>query len=112
MIGKPASRCTVAALLALIFMVTLAPSVLAAGAAATEGRQVYNTYCVLCYGSNLVNIGSNTPDLRKFSLAQKSRFIAVVTKGKGQGKMPAWGDILSPEQIDKIWAYMRTRGKL
>jgi mono/diheme cytochrome c family protein len=95
-----------------VFILTQASPSLAASAAAKEGRQTYNTYCVLCHGSNLINSGSNAPDLRKFPLGQKSRFVTSVAKGKGQGKMPAWGDILSPEQIDKIWAYVKTRGKI
>ncbi len=82
----------------------------AAGAAA-EGRQVYNTYCVLCHGTNMVNTGANAPDLRKFPKSQKARFVKAVKYGKGQGKMPAWGDILNGEQINKIWAYVKTRGK-
>ncbi len=88
-----------------------APPTLAASAA-EEGRQVYNTYCVLCHGTNLINAGTNAPDLRKFPKSQKSRFIGSVRNGKGQGKMPAWGDILSTEQISKIWSYVKTRGKI
>ena len=79
---------------------------------AALGQQVYNTYCVHCHGFNMVNSGSNAPDLRKFPLAQKSRFVTSVSNGKGQGKMPSWGDVLSPAQIDDMWAYVMTRGKL
>ena len=83
-----------------------------AGSTAAEGRQFYNAYCYQCHGANMVNTGSNAPDLRKFPLSQKSRFVKSVKEGKGQGKMPAWGDILNREQIDKIWSYVKTRGKI
>ena len=56
--------------------------------------------------------GSNAPDLRKFPKSQKARFVKSVKNGKGQGKMPAWGDILSAEDINKIWSYVKTRGKI
>ncbi len=112
MFEKPAGRLTAAIVLAFLFMATLAPSTLAAGAVVEEGRLVYNTYCYACHGANLINTGSNAPDLRKFPLGQKSRFTTVVAKGKGQGKMPAWGDILSPDQINLIWTYVKTRGKI
>ncbi|MBT5193257.1 MAG: cytochrome c [Rhodospirillaceae bacterium] len=99
-----------AALAALILPFQFSPALAASKAA--QGRQVYNTYCVLCHGSNMVNAGSNAPDLRKFPKSQKARFVKSVKNGKGQGKMPAWGDILSAEDINKIWSYVKTRGKI
>ena len=88
-----------------------APPILAARAAA-EGRQIYNTYCVLCHGTNMVNTGSNAPDLRKFPKSKKALFVSTVKDGRGRGKMPAWGDILDANQINKIWAYVKMRGKI
>jgi mono/diheme cytochrome c family protein len=35
--------------------------------------------------------------------------IGVITNGKGQ--MPAWGKILTPEQITNVLAYVRTLAK-
>jgi mono/diheme cytochrome c family protein len=97
------------------FVIMFAPlpsSPVLAASPATEGRQVYNTYCVLCHGTNMVNSGSNAPDLRKFPKSQKARFVKTVKNGKAQGKMPAWGDILNSAQINRIWAYVKTRGKI
>jgi mono/diheme cytochrome c family protein len=28
---------------------------------------------------------------------------------EGRGQMPAWQGTLSPEEIDQIWAYVRSR---
>jgi len=95
-----------------VFLGAWAPSVLAENADAKEGQRVYNTYCILCHGPNLINSGSNAPDLRKFPLEQKPRFVTAIVEGKGQGKMPAWGDILSSDQIDQIWMYVKARGKI
>lgn len=79
---------------------------------AEEGRRVYHTYCVLCHGPNMVNASTGNTDLRRFPLDQKERFVASVTKGKkGRREMPAWGDLLSEEQLEALWAYVKTRGE-
>ena len=43
-------------------------------------------------------------DLRKFPRNQHDRFINSVTRGKNQ--MPPWGDMLEPNQIEALWAYV------
>lgn len=78
-------------------------------ASAHKGKSVYNTYCVICHGANMVNTGARASDLRKFPLNAKGRFVHSVKKGKKE--MPAWGDVLSGPQIDDLWAYVKTRGK-
>lgn len=81
----------------------------AQSASAGKGKEVYNTYCLICHGANMVNTGARAYDLRKFPLNAKSRFVTVVKKGKRQ--MPAWGDVLTGEQVEDLWAYVKTRGK-
>lgn len=75
-----------------------------------EGREVYDAFCIRCHGPKMVNPGTITYDLRKFPHDQKDRFINSVTKGKRQ--MPPWGHILSKEEIESIWAYVLTKGKM
>ena len=43
-------------------------------------------------------------DLRKFPHDQRERFVNAVTRGKNQ--MPAWGDLLRPEEVEALWAYV------
>jgi mono/diheme cytochrome c family protein len=43
-------------------------------------------------------------DLRTFPRDDKSRFVTSVTKGKNQ--MPPWGDLLKPDDIEALWAYV------
>jgi mono/diheme cytochrome c family protein len=43
-------------------------------------------------------------DLRNFPPDQRERFLRSVTRGKNQ--MPPWGDALSPDQLDALWAYV------
>jgi mono/diheme cytochrome c family protein len=68
------------------------------------GEQVYAANCATCHGPNLVNPG-DTFDLKKLGANERTRFNESVTDGKGQ--MPAWGGILTDEQFDQLWAYIR-----
>ena len=72
---------------------------------AEKGRALYAHHCSHCHGFNMVNSGSIAYDLRQF----KPRFVRSVTEGKN-GRMPQWGDLLKPQEIDQIWAYVMTGG--
>ena len=74
-----------------------------------NGKQLYAKNCLHCHGRNLVTAGAGVYDLRQFPEDDKTRFEASVAKGKKN--MPPWGDKLTPEQIDDLWAYVLTRGK-
>ena len=75
----------------------------------TEGKELYDAYCVTCHGPNMVNKGTRAYDLRKFPLADQPRFTKSVNDGKKA--MPAWKDILQPAEVDMIWQYVKTRGR-
>jgi mono/diheme cytochrome c family protein len=74
-----------------------------------QGRDLYAQLCSHCHGLRMVNPGNSSFDLRKFPHEDRARFVNSVTKGKNT--MPAWGDMLKPEEIDALWAYVRTGGK-
>ena len=76
---------------------------------AEKGRALYAHHCSHCHGFNMVNSGSIAYDLRQFPLNDKPRFVRSVTEGKN-GRMPQWGDLLKPQEIDQIWAYVMTGG--
>ena len=82
--------------------------VAAAPALAKQGKRVYALVCARCHGLNMVLTGESTFNLREFPLDQKERFVESVTKGKRA--MPAWGGMVSPEEIEALWAYINTRG--
>ena len=81
-------------------------AVSAASAAPTpaDGRRAYVSYCVRCHGLNLAVGSSAFFDLRTFPRDDKPRFVSSVTQGKRN--MPAWGGIVTPEQIEAIWVYI------
>jgi cytochrome c551 len=84
----------------------LAHPVLAQSAA--DGREVYAENCAQCHGERLMATGA-APDLKLLRADQRGRFDTIVRDGKGQ--MPAWAGMITDEQIDQIWAYLRSRAE-
>jgi len=76
--------------------------------AADAGREVYAEHCAQCHGERLMATGA-APDLKQLRADQRARFDAMVRDGKGQ--MPAWTGMISDEEVDQIWAYIRSRAE-
>jgi len=76
----------------------------------TKGKALYAQHCLHCHGLNMVNPGTYSYDLRQFPHDEKPRFVNSVTHGKNN-RMPAWGDVLKPEEIEELWAYVESGGK-
>jgi mono/diheme cytochrome c family protein len=70
-----------------------------------KGAAMYEQNCSPCHGNQMKDPDAAF-DLRKFPPDQKPRFVNSVTKGKNA--MPPWGDLLKPDDIDALWAYVRT----
>lgn len=76
-------------------------------ASVSAGEATYMDFCSSCHGEALRNTsGGVTFDLRRLGPDEHDRFIRSVTNGKSQ--MPPWGGVLSPEQMESIWAYVQT----
>ena len=74
-----------------------------------KGDRLFNSICAHCHGPKMVNPGNVSFDLRKFPHDDRPRFFNSVRNGKNN--MPPWKDILKPDEIEAIWAYVRTGGK-
>jgi len=75
-----------------------------------QGRKLYFRWCVQCHGAHAdgkSRFGEYAKDLRQFPLGY-SQFFAIVVAGRPQKKMPAWGEYISPEDIQRIGAYLET----
>lgn len=72
------------------------------------GNTAYKSFCGHCHGLKMVNAGTTTYDLRKWPTDNPADFYSAVRNGKGD--MPAWADILLPEEVDALWVYVATRG--
>jgi mono/diheme cytochrome c family protein len=68
------------------------------------GETLYAEKCSECHGPRLRNPGTSF-DLKKLHADERPRFEKAVLDGKGQ--MPPWRGVLSPEQLDQLWAYIR-----
>jgi len=67
------------------------------------GAAIFSRNCSPCHGTRMQNPESAF-DLRDFPPEQRERFVSSVTRGKNQ--MPPWGDLLKPEEIEALWAYV------
>jgi len=68
------------------------------------GEGVYNNYCQVCHGERLVSTGQ-TFDLHRLTENDRARFNNSVRNGKNQ--MPPWKGVLTDEEIDQVWQYIR-----
>lgn len=95
----------------ILFMVLLGAAVTAVTTASAQdnakieaGENVFNTNCAVCHGDQLVSTGQ-TFDLRRLKDNERARFDNSVRNGKNQ--MPPWKGVLTDEEIDQVWHYIR-----
>jgi len=74
-----------------------------------QGRQTYDEFCAPCHGRDMVNTSAITFNLRRFPANDRDRFRNAVMNGKGSA-MPAWRDRITDEDLDDLWAYVRSGG--
>ena len=95
-------RSRLLALLALAFTVANAAG---KEGAVDRGERVYAKYCATCHGDDLQNNSGVAFDLRRLRADEHPRFVKSVQHGKNV--MPSWQGVLTSEQVDDIWAYVR-----
>jgi mono/diheme cytochrome c family protein len=69
-----------------------------------KGADIYAQNCSPCHGARMADPDAAF-DLKTFPPDAKNRFVNSVTRGKNS--MPPWGDILKPDDIEALWAYVR-----
>ncbi|MGP0091770.1 MAG: c-type cytochrome [Xanthobacteraceae bacterium] len=89
------------------FFILLALSATATAdeAAVRKGAKIYENNCSTCHGDDLQNNSSIAFDLRRLKAGEHSRFVNSVLHGKNA--MPSWEGVLTAEQIENLWAYVR-----
>ena len=68
-----------------------------------QGAAIYATNCATCHGNNM----KNPPwaiDLATFPRDERDRFVNSVTFGVRN--MPPWGDVIKPDGVAALWAYL------
>lgn len=73
--------------------------------ATARGARLYEKYCATCHGDDLQNNSGVTFDLRRLQADDEARFVNAVQHGKNA--MPSWQGVLSREQIEALWTYIR-----
>ena len=68
-----------------------------------RGADLYKSHCEACHGVRMVGPPWAT-DLKTFPRDKPARFVDAVTYGVRA--MPPWGDLLKPEEIEALWAYV------
>lgn len=76
--------------------------------AVERGRALYNEYCLICHGHEMVSTGA-VFDLRRFPKDARERFTRSVTDGKPPG-MPAWKGQVNERELELLWAFVLSGG--
>ncbi len=75
-----------------------------------KGYALYNSYCYRCHGTDASG-GELAPDLRMSlnSGMQQQTFMSVAMAGKTAKGMPSWAGFLSPDEMLKVYRYVKGR---
>jgi mono/diheme cytochrome c family protein len=92
-------------LCALCLLAAAISHALAQDEAAARGERLYAKYCSNCHGDDLQNNSGVAFDLRRLKADEHPRFVNSVLHGKNA--MPSWQGVLTPAQLDDLWAYIR-----
>ena len=67
------------------------------------GGSLFARHCATCHGTRMRNPQWGT-DLRAFPRDARARFLDSVANGKRN--MPPWDDVLKPDEMEALWAYV------
>lgn len=70
-----------------------------------RGAQLFALNCATCHGTRMRN-PQWAIDLHTFPRDAKTRFVDSVMNGKRN--MPSWDDVLTPDDVYALWAYVST----
>src|SRR5215475_9317902 len=68
-----------------------------------QGADLFARNCATCHGTRMRN-PQWAIDLRTFPRDARVRFLDAVANGKRN--MPPWDDVLKPDEIEALWAYV------
>jgi len=71
--------------------------------AVTEGRRIYRMRCVVCH----LSAGARGPNLFATRLTDE-QFLEIVINGRKGTQMPAFGYRLSPDDVWRVHAYVKS----
>jgi quinoprotein dehydrogenase-associated probable ABC transporter substrate-binding protein len=88
------------------------PDKLAVTQAEYEGWKLFAVNCTRCHGQDAIG-SSLAPSLVKSLQGSVTHpvFVQTVTEGRVAKGMPAWGPLLTPAQIENLYAYLKARSE-
>ena len=90
---------------ALLLILPLLPRLATAKPPVLPGQLLFQKNCVRCHGANGKRGLNGAHDLTKSNLNAFGRTYLVTS---GMGKMPAFGKVLTPAQVQQVVAYSLT----
>ena len=73
------------------------------------GQTVYKTNCISCHGRDGEGkVGPNLTDDFYKNVSKIEDIARVITKGAGNGAMPAWANRIHPNEVVLVSAYVAT----
>jgi len=74
-----------------------------------EGSLLYMEHCFFCHGFAVIS-GSSVPDLRYATAETHLQLQSIVLGGARESRgVPSFKDVLTPEQVHAIQAYILSR---
>ncbi len=90
------------------------PAVAAPADEVFEGWKLFHIHCFRCHGFDAE--GAGAPNLRETVKTRLTRsgFIVTVLGGRPERGMPVWGEVLQPQDAERIYQYIveRATGRL
>jgi len=78
-------------------------------AAVSAGKEIYAQNCVGCHGPELKGgIGPNLTDTTWIHGGSKAAILKTITEGVTEKGMPNWGQMIGPDKVAKVAAYVIT----
>ena len=78
------------------------------------GWKYFHVYCFRCHGTDAIG-GQLAPDLRRSVSSEggvkHDSFVLMVKEGRVDKGMPAWKTMLSDEQIEGLFEYVKARSE-
>jgi cytochrome c oxidase cbb3-type subunit 3 len=87
----------------------------AAQASVYEGWRQYSVHCARCHGQDVLGnpVAANLLESAAPGgpSADRETFVKVVRDGRPERGMPGLGDVMSPEQIEAVYVYVKGRAE-
>lgn len=71
------------------------------------GEEIYSSSCARCHGTDLAGNGVIPPLGAGSEAAEKDDAALQQTIARGRGRMPSFGNQLTPEQLGRVLDYLR-----